>query len=72
MLKSLNDKLQYCASGELHIYVVPFRNRLKSGHLPGFFILGRKIMKDQTNTDTNNNNIKKTKADLYESFYDGE
>ena len=31
-----------------------------------------KIMKDQTNTDTTNNNIKKTKADLYESFYDGE
>jgi hypothetical protein len=51
---------------------VPICNRLKSGHLPGFFILGRKIMKEQKNTNTSNNNIKKTKADLYESFYDGE
>jgi hypothetical protein len=50
---------------------VPVCNRLNSGQMPGFFILGRKIMKEQNNTQTKNN-IKKTKADLYESFYDGE
>ena len=52
-------------------YVVPVCDRLNSGQMPGFFILGRKIMKEQDNTQAKNN-IKKTKADLYESFYDGE
>jgi hypothetical protein len=39
--------------------------------MSGFFIFGRKIMKEQNNTQAKRN-IKKTKADLYESFYDGE
>jgi hypothetical protein len=39
--------------------------------MSGFFILGRKIMEEQNNTEFKNS-IKKTKAELYESFYDGE
>ena len=40
--------------------------------MPGFFILGRKIMKEQENNNRKTNNIHKTKADLYESLYDAE
>ena len=40
--------------------------------MPGFFILGRKIMKKQENGQTKANDIKRTKAEIYESLYDGE
>ena len=40
--------------------------------MPGFFILGRKIMKEQERNQIKTNDIHQAKADLYESLYDAE
>jgi len=72
MLFFLYAKIKRCASGGLHTYVVPFYNNFHTGHMPGFFILGRKIMKEQERNQIKTNDIHQTKADLYESLYDAE
>ncbi len=64
-------KIKYCKSGDLHTYVVPVCNCFVTGHMPGFFILGRKIMEDKEK-ENRHRDIKRTKADIYESLYNEE
>ena len=52
-------------SALLHLFLTP-------GTCPVFFILGRKIMKEQERNQIKTNDIHQTKADLYESLYDAE
>ena len=72
MLFFIYAKFKLCESGSVLIYVMPFAINFDTGQMPGFFILGRKIMEEQESNIKKTKNIYQNTADLYESLYDGE
>ena len=62
------------ASGGLPTYVVPVCIRLSSRAHARFFLFWKEITMEENTNKTENNikDIKRTKAEIYESLYDGE